>query len=101
MTTAERIDMCTEFSQCEGTEIGDALGALCVAARVLNGLADDYHAQITLLTAEDICRKSLEWIRNEADYETYSDIPDKVFAHFAGGAKKLTEKEWNERFGNQ
>jgi hypothetical protein len=99
MTTAERIEFCKKLAANEGTEIGDAIKHLAYAASILNGISNDYETHISLLMAENLCRQHIEWLRSGApDYEFYNEMPDDVFSHFSGGAKKLTEEEWEEGF---
>ena len=98
-TFNHRLEMCAAVGEMEGTEIGDAISSLVNAARVLRGLEDDFHAESALLLAENLSRQHVkDWVWSRCcDWEEYEACDPDVFAHFTGGAKKLTEEEFHKR----
>lgn len=97
-TFDHRLDMCKAVADYEGTEIGDILGNLIHAARQLHAFTD-YQAEMVLLIAEQICYDYVHdvlWAR-QCDWEEYKDFDSEVYAHFNGGAKKLTEEEFERK----
>ncbi len=90
-----RIEMCNGVH--EGTEIEDIIKNLTRTARMLHAF-EDYDCQILLVIAERMCS---EYIREEilcrhCDWDTYVECcSDEVFAHFTGGAKKVTKEQFD------
>jgi hypothetical protein len=81
--------MCKYIGDFDGTEIGDAIKHLTIAANILYGVSSDYEAEATLLLAEKLCREYLVWLREKHDPEAYEEISEEVFKHFTGGAQKI------------
>jgi hypothetical protein len=90
-----RQDMCDKFANFESTELGDAIGALTTASRVLYGISSDFEAEISLLLAENLCRRYVEHLRSrQCDWDEYNEFPEDLFSYFLGGAKKLTKEKY-------
>jgi len=89
-----RIEMCNGVH--EGSEIEDIIKNLTKTARMLHAF-EDHYCQIVLVIAEKLCTeyvKDVLWTR-QCDWEEYCEgCSDEVYAHFTGGAKKLTQEEF-------
>lgn len=95
-TFNHRLAMCEAFK--EGTEIEDIVKTLTVAARMLHAF-EDFFCETVLMVAEQLC---LDYIKNtiwscQCDWETYDECDPEVYAHFTGGARKLSKEKYNER----
>lgn len=97
-TFEHRLAMCEAFE--EGCELEDAVKSLTTAASILHAF-DDFHSEMILLITEDLCRGHIEGhlLSGDCVWEEYNDYNPEVYAHFTGGAKKLTEEEFYSLHG--
>lgn len=93
-----RLEMCKKFAITEGTEIGDIVSKLAEAAIMLWAF-EDYDCQIVLITAERMCNNYCKdfLMGRQCDWEEYESWDSEVYSHFTGGARKLTQEEFERR----
>jgi hypothetical protein len=95
-TFEHRLAMCEKVAINEGTELGDILTALNQAARSLRAFNDIY-SEMVLLISEKLCTEYIKdyiWAK-QCDWEEYDECNPEVYAHFTGGARKLTYEEFH------
>jgi hypothetical protein len=93
MTTSEKIALYKKFD--EGCELGDAVRLLLNAASILNGISCDHELALVMLTVEKIMRDYMEKARDRwFDWEEYQDIDPQLYSYLLGGARKLTQEEY-------
>lgn len=63
----------------EGTEVGDAMGSMITAARVLAGIAEYSMACKILLLVRDLVEHDLEWRVSEEGIDSLSDKEKLLF----------------------
>jgi hypothetical protein len=92
--TSQKIEFYRQFD--EGTELGDAVRNLLTAASILNGISADHELALTLLVIEKLMRDYMEMARDrQFDWEEYNSIDAELYTYLLGGARKLTEEEYN------
>jgi hypothetical protein len=100
MTTAEKLDLYSRFD--EGTELGDGVRGLIPATQVLNGIGCDHEVALVVLVIEKLIRDYMEMARaRQFDWDEYSSIDAELYAYMLGGARKLTEEEYNADTNHQ
>jgi hypothetical protein len=90
-----RIEMCNGVN--EGTEIENIVKNLTRTARMLYAF-ENHYCQIVLVIAEKLCTDYIKdcILSRQCDWDEYNEsCSDEVFAHFSGGAKKLTKEEFD------
>ncbi len=93
---AYRLKMCRSVH--EGSELEDIIQQLCYAANGLHAF-EDHLSEIVLLIAEKLCTEFVkqEYLYRQAEWEEYDQLDPVVYAHFTGGAQKLSQEEYERR----
>jgi hypothetical protein len=89
-----RVAMCEGVH--EGSEIEDIIKNLARTARMLHAF-EDHFCEIVLVIAEKLCTDYIKDVlrARQCDWDEYVETcTDEVFAHFTGGARKLSQKEF-------
>ena len=95
--SCEDLQMCEKIAEAEGCELGDAIISLCDAVSVLRGISADHEANLAMLACKKLCVDYCDMGRNrELDYSYYEFIPEDAYSYFLGGARKLTEEQYEK-----
>lgn len=95
MTFNERLEMCKNVE--EGCELGELFTSLHGSVRAALSASDDFTAELLLVILENIIRTYVRDIllSRYCDWEEYKyGATPEAFTYFSGGAKKMTEEEF-------